>query len=123
MASYLQVENLTKSFGADVLFTDITFGVAEGDKIGLIAKNGLGKTTLLRILAGDDTPDSGSVIYRNDLRVGYLPQSPSFPGSQTVMDTCLCGDDKQSQAVRDYEMALISADSDAMTHAIQAMDR
>lgn len=122
MASYLQVENLTKSFGADVLFTDITFGVAEGDKIGLIAKNGLGKTTLLRILAGDDTPDSGSVIYRNDLRVGYLPQSPSFPGSQTVMDTCLCGDDKQSQAVRDYEMALISADSDAMTHAIQAMD-
>ena len=122
MTSYLQVDHLTKSFGADVLFQDISFGVAEGDKIGLIAKNGLGKTTLLRILANEDTADSGTVIYRNDLRVGYLPQSPSFPESQTVMDTCLRGDDKQSHAVRTYEMALASGESKAITAAIQEMD-
>ncbi|MBO7608989.1 MAG: ABC-F family ATP-binding cassette domain-containing protein [Muribaculaceae bacterium] len=122
MTSFLQVENLTKSFGADVLFTDITFGINEGDKIGLIAKNGMGKTTLLRILAGDDTPDSGTVIYRNDLRVGYLPQSPSFPDSQTVIDTCLSGNDPQSHAVRNYELATASGDAEAMTQAIQDMD-
>ena len=122
MTSYLQVENLTKSFGADVLLQDITFGINEGDKIGLIAKNGIGKTTLLTILAGNDTPDSGTVIYRNDLRVGYLPQSPVFPHSQTVIDTCLAGNDKQSAAVRAYEHALTGNDSDAVTHAIQLMD-
>ena len=122
MASYLQVENLTKSFGADVIVSGITFGVAEGEKIGLIAKNGTGKSTLLNILAGEDTPDSGTVIYRNDLRVGYLPQMPTFEGSRSVMDTCLWGDDRQSRAVRDYEHALRSGDADAMTTAIQAMD-
>ena len=122
MASYLQVENLTKSFGADVIVSGITFGVAEGEKIGLIAKNGTGKSTLLNILAGEDTPDSGTVIYRNDLRVGYLPQMPTFEGSRSVMDTCLWGDDRQSKAVRDYEHALRSGDADAMTAAIQAMD-
>ena len=122
MASYLQVENLTKSFGADVIVSGITFGVAEGEKIGLIAKNGTGKSTLLNILAGEDTPDSGTVIYRNDLRVGYLPQMPTFEGSRSVMDTCLWGDDRQSCAVRDYEHALRSGDADAMTTAIQAMD-
>ncbi len=122
MASYLQVENLTKSFGADVIVSGITFGVAEGEKIGLIAKNGTGKSTLLNILAGEDTPDSGTVIYRNDLRVGYLPQMPTFEGSRSVMDTCLWGDDRQSRAVRDYEHALRSGDAGAMTAAIQAMD-
>ena len=122
MTSYLQVENLTKSFGADVIVDDITFGIAEGEKIGLIAKNGTGKSTLLNILAGEDTPDSGSVIYRNDLRVGYLPQMPTFEGSRSVIDTCLWGDDRQSTAVRDYEHALRSGDPDAMTAAIQAMD-
>ena len=122
MTSYLQVENLTKSFGADVIVDDITFGIAEGEKIGLIAKNGTGKSTLLNILAGIDTPDSGTVIYRNDLRVGYLPQMPTFEGSRSVMDTCLWGDDRQSTAVRDYEHALRSGDPEAMTAAIQAMD-
>ena len=122
MASFLQVENLSKSFGADVLFTDLTFGIAEGDKIGLIAKNGTGKSTLLNILAGIDTPDTGTVTYRNNLRVGYLPQMPVFPGAQSVMDVCLAGNDKHSAAVRDYEQALASGDSQATTLAIQAMD-
>ena len=72
MLSYLPVDKLTKSFGDLVLFEDITFGVAQGQKIGLIAKNGTGKTTLLNIIAGKEGYDSGEVVFRKDLRVGYL---------------------------------------------------
>lgn len=122
MAVYLQVENLTKSFGADVLFANISLGVDEGEKIGFIAKNGTGKSTLLNILAGVDVQDSGSVVYRNDLRVGYLPQSPEFDASRTVIDACLQGNDKMAHAVRTYEAALASGDSVATTAAIQMMD-
>ena len=122
MVSYLQVEGLSKAFGVDVLFEDLTFGVAEGEKIGLIAKNGTGKSTLLDILAGIASQDSGTVIYRNNLRVGYLPQLPDLGGAQTVLDACLHGDDPRSEAIRAYEDALRTGDSDAMTAAIQAMD-
>jgi len=122
MISYLQVEGLSKAFGVDVLFEDLTFGVAEGEKIGLIAKNGTGKSTLLDILAGISSQDSGTVIYRNNLRVGYLPQLPDLGGALTVLDACLHGDDPRSTAIHDYEEALRSGDSDAMTAAIQAMD-
>ena len=122
MVSYLQVEGLSKAFGVDVLFEDLTFGVAEGEKIGLIAKNGTGKSTLLDILAGIASQDSGTVIYRNNLRVGYLPQLPDLAGAQTVLDACLHGDDPRSAAIHDYEEALRTGDSDAMTAAIQAMD-
>ena len=122
MVSYLQVEGLSKAFGVDVFFEDLTFGVAEGEKIGLIAKNGTGKSTLLDILAGIASQDSGTVIYRNNLRVGYLPQLPDLGGAHTVLDACLHGDDPRSGAIHDYEEALRTGDSDAMTAAIQAMD-
>jgi ATP-binding cassette subfamily F protein uup len=122
MVSYLQVEGLSKAFGVDVLFEDLTFGVAEGEKIGLIAKNGTGKSTLLDILAGIASQDSGTVIYRNNLRVGYLPQLPDLGGALTVLDACLHGDDPRSAAIHDYEEALRTGDSDSMTAAIQAMD-
>ena len=122
MVSYLQVEGLSKAFGVDVLFEDITFGIAEGEKIGLIAKNGTGKSTLLDILAGVASQDNGTVIYRNNLRVGYLPQLPSLGEAHTVLDACLHGDDPRSAAIHDYEEALRTGDSDAMTAAIQAMD-
>ena len=122
MVSYLQVEGLSKAFGVDVLFEDLTFGVAEGEKIGLIAKNGTGKSTLLDILAGIATQDSGTVIYRNNLRVGYLPQLPDLGGAHTVLDACLHGDDPRSAAIHDYEEALRTGDNEAMTTAIQAMD-
>jgi ATP-binding cassette subfamily F protein uup len=122
MVSYLQVEGLSKAFGVDVLFEDITFGIAEGEKIGLIAKNGTGKSTLLDILAGVASQDSGTVIYRNNLRVGYLPQLPDLGGAQTVIDACLHADDASSQAIVAYENALRKGDSDAITTAIQAMD-
>ena len=122
MVSYLQVEGLSKAFGVDVLFEDLTFGIAEGEKIGLIAKNGTGKSTLLDILAGIASQDSGTVIYRNNLRVGYLPQLPDLGGAHTVLDACLHGEDPRSGAIHAYEEALRTGDSDAMTAAIQAMD-
>ncbi len=122
MGALLQVENLTKSFGYDLLFGDISFGLDEGDKVGLIAKNGTGKSTLLNLLARVDTPDSGSIIYRNNLRIGYLPQIPTFEGAKTVLDVCLEGEDSASRAVRAYESAMTTGDAEAMTAAIQAMD-
>ena len=122
MESFLQVENLSKSYGDRLLFGDITFGVNEGDKIGLIAKNGTGKTTLLSILAGIEDYDSGSIVWRNGLQIGYLEQMPEFPGCATVTDACLMGEDKQSVAVRQYERALESGDSEALAAAIQQMD-
>lgn len=85
MVSYLQIEKLTKSFGDRVLFADVTLGIYQGNKIGLIAANGSGKTTFLNIIAGKEDHDSGNVIFRNDLRVGYLPQLPDYDPEQTAL--------------------------------------
>lgn len=122
MANLLQVENLTKSFGVNSLFDDINFTINEGDKVGLIAKNGTGKSTLLSIIAGDDTPDYGKLIFKNDVTIGYLKQLPQFEPHLSVIDTCLIGDDDQSKAIRQYENALIEGNNEEMTKAIQAMD-
>ena len=122
MANLLQVENLTKSFGVNSLFDDINFTINEGDKVGLIAKNGTGKSTLLSIIAGDDTPDDGKLIFKNDVTIGYLKQLPQFEPHLSVMDTCLIGDDDQSKAIRQYENALIEGNNEEMTKAILAMD-
>ena len=85
---YLDVQNLTKSFGAQVLFKDISFSIAEGQHVGLVAQNGTGKSTLLSILTGKEGYDGGSIIYRNDLRVGMLEQSPHFDPEESVLDAC-----------------------------------
>lgn len=85
---YLDVQNLTKSFGAQILFKDISFSIAEGQHIGLVAQNGTGKSTLLSILIGKESYDTGSIIYRNDLRVGLLEQSPKFDPEESVLDAC-----------------------------------
>ena len=85
---YLDVQNLTKSFGAQVLFKDISFSIAEGQHVGLVAQNGTGKSTLLSILTGKEGYDSGSIIYRNDLQVGMLEQSPHFDPEESVLDAC-----------------------------------
>ncbi len=88
VSPYLDVQHLTKSFGSRVLFDDISFGIAEGQKVGLVARNGSGKSTLLSILAGTEGYDAGTIIFRRDLRVGYLEQSPKFNESDTVLDAC-----------------------------------
>lgn len=85
---YLDVQSLTKSFGAQVLFKDISFSIAEGQHIGLVAQNGTGKSTLLSILTDKESYDNGTIIYRNDLRVGLLEQSPDFDPEESVLDAC-----------------------------------
>ena len=85
---YLDVQNLTKSFGSLVLFENISFSIAEGQKVGLIAKNGMGKSTLLSVLSGKEGYDSGSIIFRRDLKVGMLEQSPLFDPEESVLDAC-----------------------------------
>jgi ATP-binding cassette subfamily F protein uup len=88
MTPFLDVQNLTKTFGAQVLFQDINFSVGEGQKVALIAKNGTGKTTLLEILAGHEGYDGGAIIFRNNIRIGYLDQSPKFNPEESVLDAC-----------------------------------
>ena len=85
---FLDIQNLTKSFGALVLFENISFSVAQGQRVGLIAKNGTGKSTLLSLIAGKDTPASGSIIFRKDIKVGILEQTPYFKPDDTVLDAC-----------------------------------
>lgn len=121
-ASYLQVENLTKSYGDRVLFADVTFGVNEGDKIGIIAKNGTGKSTLLSILSGHESPDSGKVTFTNGIRVGYLEQMPEFDSSVTVLEACMIGSGEMSSVISEYESAVASGDADRINGAIHAMD-
>ena len=88
MIPYLDVQHLSKSFGALQLFSDISFSIGEGQKVGLIAKNGTGKSTLLSILSGKESYDSGSIVFRRDLKVGMLEQSPKFDAEETVLDAC-----------------------------------
>lgn len=89
MVSYLQIENLTKSYGDRMLFADITFGIYEGDKIGIIAQNGKGKSTLLSIISGKEDYDSGNVVFRNNLKVGYLEQIPEFNFDATIIENII----------------------------------
>lgn len=100
--SFLQVDNLTKSYGDRLLFSGVTFGVYEGDKIGIIAKNGTGKSTLLNIIAGKESQDSGDIVFRNGLRVGILAQNPDFGDSATIMDY-MTADHITSEYEADYQ--------------------
>lgn len=122
MISYLQIENLTKSYGDRLLFGDVTFGINQGDKIGLIAKNGTGKTTLLRIIAGLESPDSGTVTFRSDLRVGYLDQTPAFDPEMTVLDACMVPDTPSAIIVTEYEKALLEGDQSLIEKSMQKME-
>ena len=122
MVSFLQVDGLTKSFGDLVLFENITFGVAQGQKIGLIAKNGSGKTTLLNIIAGKEDYDSGSIVFRNDLRVGYLEQAPHYPEGLTVLQACFYSKNETVQLLAEYEQALVEDDTDKLNSLLERMD-
>ena len=100
MSVYLQVSSLTKSFGDLLLFSDISFGINEGQRIGLIARNGAGKSTLLNILAGKEDYDSGEIVFRRDLRVDYLLQNPQLPSGVTVLQACLQANNDEEQELR-----------------------
>ena len=98
--TFLDVQNLSKSFGALQLFKDISFSVAEGQKVGLIAKNGSGKSTILSIVAGEDSCDAGEITFRRDLKVGYLKQSPIFNPEESVLDACFNHQGEESKILK-----------------------
>ena len=92
--NYLTVEQVSKSYGIKELFSQITFGIQQGQKIALVARNGSGKTSLLKIMAGKDHPDEGNVVVRNAVRIGYLEQAPVFNGKDTVMQALFAQDNE-----------------------------
>lgn len=118
----LQIDTLTKSFGDLVLFRDISFGIAEGDKIGLIAKNGAGKTTLLNILAGKEPYDSGRVVFRNDIRFAYLEQSPHFDPELTVLEACFQTENEAVKVIARYEEIMASNNHKELDEIMAQMD-
>lgn len=122
MANILSIENLTKSYGDRILFSDLTLGVDEGEKIGIVAKNGTGKSTLLRILAGHEAPDSGTVTISRGIRVGYLEQLPDFRPGATVIEAALDGEGTLAETVREYIAAIGSTDAARQAAASQHMD-
>ncbi len=122
MISYLQVENLSKRFGEQILFEGISFGIGKGQKVALIAKNGMGKSTLLRIIAGKDSPENGSVIFRNDITVGYLDQDPLLEPENTVFEEVFNSDSPVLNLIKDYEAAIAANDTAALEKLIPDMD-
>lgn len=120
---YLQVDKLTKRIGERILFNQISFGIAEGQHIGLIAKNGTGKSTLLNILSGKEPYDEGEVIYRRDLRVGYLEQSPNYPQEYTVIEACFSHGNEITNLIREYETCMSSIDHPNLDNILDRMEK
>ena len=122
MSPILQVENLTKSFGDLVLFENISFGLAEGQRVGLIAKNGSGKSTLLNILSGKEGYDEGKISFRRDLRVGYLEQSPSYPEELTVLEACFHHGNTTVDLIKEYERCMETEGHPGLDELLVRMD-
>ena len=120
---YLQVEGLTKRIGERVLFENVSFGIAEGQHVGLIAKNGTGKSTLLNILDGRDGYDDGRIVYRNGLKVGYLEQSPSYPSDFTVIEACFSHGNEVTNLIREYEKCMAAPGNPGLDTILDRMER
>ena len=122
MITYLQVDNLSKSFGDIVLFESITFSVGKDQKVALIAKNGAGKSTMLDIIAGKQSADTGSVVFKNDLKIGYLRQDPTLDNNITVRQHIFSSENKLSKVLQQYEAALATGDHNIIGKAQADMD-
>ena len=120
---YLQVDNLTKSFGDLVLMENISFGIAEGQRVGLIAKNGSGKTTLLNIIAGKEGYDSGNIVFRRDLRVDYLEQDPKYPEELTVLEACFHHGNSTVELIKEYERCMETVGHPGLEDLLVRMDQ
>lgn len=121
--NYLSVEGISKRFGERALFENLNFGIDKGKKVALIAPNGTGKTSLMRILALHEPPDSGLVVYRNGIRVALLEQEPEFNPESSVLETIFEGESPILNAIRDYELSLESQDPEAMQEAFERIDQ
>jgi ATP-binding cassette subfamily F protein uup len=122
MANILQIENLTKSYSDSVLFGGINFSIGEGQKVGLIGVNGSGKTSLLNIISGKTSPDSGKIVMQKDIRLGYLEQDPRYPAELTVIQACFYSKNETVRAIEEYEEALVSGNNPKLEAAILKMD-
>ena len=122
--NYLSVENISKSYGARTLFKNISFGISEGQKVALVAKNGTGKTSILKILSGDEKPDTGLVTYRKNLKVGYLSQDPILEEGHSILQNVLSAENPITRAIKVYEEALENPDNtEAYQRAFDTMDQ
>ncbi|OPZ98423.1 MAG: putative ABC transporter ATP-binding protein YjjK [Bacteroidetes bacterium ADurb.Bin408] len=119
----LQAENISKSYNEKALFTGLSFGIHKGQKIALIAKNGTGKTTLLKILAGCEEADSGTIVMRNDLSYAYLAQNPIFNDKLSVLESVFAGAGNEAAIIKAYEQALMSGDKDNIANTYDQMNR
>ena len=119
--NYLSVENLTKSFGDRVLFSDITSGIDQGQKVAIVAKNGSGKTTLLRCLMDVEQYDAGRIVYRNDIRIAFMEQSENLDETHTIMEAVFAHDIPEIQAVKKYNLALKNNDEEALNECFQEL--
>jgi len=119
----LDVQGLTKTIGDLVLFSNISFSVPERNRVGLIAKNGAGKTTLLNIICGDEDYDEGKIVFRRDIRVGYLPQQPSFPKGITVMEACFEHGNPITDLIQEYTKCLTIPDNPGLMQLTERMDQ
>ncbi len=122
MTPYIQVQHLTRRVGDRTLFSDLSFGIAQGQKVGLIAKNGTGKSTLLNILAGKDSADEGQVVLHNSLRVGYLEQTPHYPADLTVIEACFWHGNETTTLIREYERCMATPNSPGLQDILDRMD-
>lgn len=118
----LQIDTLTKSFGDKLLFQEISFGIAQGDRIGLIARNGTGKTTLLNIIAGLEPYDEGRIVFRNDITFAYLPQEPVFDPEQTVLEACFSSQNDIVKLIARYEEIITSNNQEQLAEVLSQMD-
>ncbi len=119
---YLDVQHLSKRIGDLVLFDNISFSVAEGQRIGLIAQNGTGKSTLMNIICGDEDYDDGQIVYRRGLKVGYLEQSPAYPTELTVLEACFWHGNETTDLIRRYERALNVPGTPELADLMEEMD-
>lgn len=122
MISYLQVEDLSKRYGEKILFENISFGIGKGQKVALIAPNGTGKTSLLNIIANKDSSETGSVIFRNDLKLGFLEQQPQINENNSIIDELFTADSEELNTIRQYEHMMENNIQEGLDEVLAKMD-
>ena len=119
--NFLSVENLTKSFGDRLLFSDVSFGIDQGQKVAIVAKNGAGKTTLLNCLMGKESKDSGNVVFRNDIRMAFMEQAENLPLDKTIDEVIYDHSSSKLRLIKSYNEALDKNDEEALSNLFQEL--